>query len=380
MANEAYFSLSLASNDFFCNRVNEKAYLNRCVNENINLVISSPRRYGKTSLIYQALQEYHIIFTYIDFLPATDEAYVKNAILNGVSHLLSQLLEKHKNLKSKILQLFSHWNPKITLTILGQKIEFSPTSVDEKNIQTALLNLNQTMLAAKTKAAFVMDEFQQVGILSQNHHIEAAIRHAVERSKNITYIFSGSNRDLLSQMFNNKSRPLYHLCDHLALNRIEQLELSKFIQQKAQKRWRKKLDEAAVDLILNLTRCHTYYVNQLCRQLWNEKKIPDETLVAKTWQNYVINQTPWIKEDLGKLSPNQRQILAALAFKPTAAVQSQEFSSLVGLSPASIKRVIDTLYRNDYIYQDEGKLYRVVDPAVIHYLNGIDYFSFRRKI
>ena len=259
---------------------------------------------------------------------------------------------------------------------MGQQVELRPQQSAEKSITEALMGLDELAKTFKEPVVVVMDEFQQIGVLSQYHAVEASIRHAVERSEYVAYIFSGSNRHLLSQMFNDKSRPFYHLCEIMKLERIAPLHYRDFIQAAAKKQWKKMLSDDALNEILKLTERHTYYVNALCRQLWKLEKCPTLRQVQECWTLSVSEQYPWIADEVGRLTPNQRLILAALAYQPTMNLQSQTFSKRIGLSPSSIKTAMKPLSDRDLIYQDDQGVYHVLDPAMLTYLKSISAFQF----
>ncbi|MCK4608947.1 MAG: ATP-binding protein [Gammaproteobacteria bacterium] len=376
MLNRSLFPQGIVTGGDFCNRTNERKYLKVCISENSHVVISSPRRYGKTSLVYQTVQENRAIFHHIDFLPTNNSQYVKKAILDGAGRLLYSILPKHKQAEKKMLQLFQNLNPKLVLSTLGQTIELSSPQSVQDSIMEVLTNLDKAAEKFGKRAVLIMDEFQQVGLINEHHVIEASIRHAAERSKNITYIFSGSNRHLLAQMFSDKNRPLYHLCELLKIDRISGKDFAAFLQKKAKQKWGQLLITEALTKILDLTELHPYYVNSLCRMLWRHDEAPSSDVVSNIWHQYVSLQHSWITEDIARLSANQKSILAALAYEPTKELQGQAFVNKVGLIPASIKRVTNTLLKKDYIYKDQNGYYRVLDPAILYYFHSISYFDF----
>jgi AAA+ ATPase superfamily predicted ATPase len=376
MAIKIPFPAGVALGETFCNRHQERENLFENIISNQHCVLVSPRRYGKTSLIMQTLKENKIPHCLIDFFPATHISFVRNAILSGVGHLLTQLLPFHKKIAHSLLIFFKNLNPRIVLSAMGKQVELSPHNTPEKNIIEALMGLDETAKMLKTRVVMVFNEFPQIGNLKQGHEIETSVRHAVERSRWVTYIFSGSNRRLLTQMFNDKKRPLYHLCELIKLDRISREEFSKFTQTAAKKKWGRFFSEEVVKEILELTQCHTYYLNALCRRLWKLPAIPNVKQVEELWKKGINEQHSWISEDVGNLSVNQRLVLAALAYQPVQEPQGQAFCKLTGLTPASIKRALDTLLEKDFVFQNSQRFYQVLDPAILTYLRSIPYFNF----
>lgn len=351
----------------------KRELINQCILSNEHLVLASPRRYGKTSLVLKVIDEKCFPHCAIDFLPATNQQYVKNAILTGAGNLLSSILPKSGKIKRKLLDIFENMNPKIILSALGQSVELTSQETPSKSIITALINLDKAAIDVKKRVVFLMDEFQQIDSIGGSHEIEASIRHVVERSKNITYIFSGSNRHILEQMFNDKKRPLYHLCSLVKIDRIPQEDYMAYLEKAAKKKWNQVLPTTIIDQIFNLTERHTYYVSYLCRQLWKLPTPPSLFDVNTTWKEYVDDQLPWITDDIGRLSANQRSVLAGISSEPTNEPQGQLFSNKTNLLPTSIKRALDTLIKLNMIYQDANGYYYILDPAVATYLRRIKF-------
>ncbi|MFM8454384.1 MAG: hypothetical protein ACKOAD_05425 [Gammaproteobacteria bacterium] len=88
-------------------------------------------------------------------------------------------------------------------------------------IVQSLEKLHELAKNKNKKIIIFMDEFQVIGEIMDNYSIEAAIREVAQKSTHIAYIFSGSNTHLIEQMFYDKKRPFYKLCDLITLNRIK---------------------------------------------------------------------------------------------------------------------------------------------------------------
>jgi uncharacterized protein len=361
------FPSGIATGAAFCNRETERKYLKECFANNEHIVIVAPRRYGKTSLITQAIQESNILSVAIDLLLAVDAMFVLEAILLGVGEICSLILEKETSLKDRMFSIFSAFNPKLTLSAFGQKLELSAKSHHPNTITEALLLLEKIAKESDTQIVFAMDEFQQIATISNNHTIEASIRHAVERSENVTYIFSGSNRNLLEQMFNDKTRPLYHLCELLRLDRIKAISFKSFIEKLSEKKWASMIDNDCLELIMTLTEQHTFYVNRLCRLLWKNEQKPSFETIKRTWENYVHSEQ-WIAEDISKLTANQRNIMKALAKQPTVEIYGEYIRKSTNIPGSSIEKTVLSLKKMDMIYCDNDGFHRVLDPAIRYFL------------
>lgn len=363
-----YFPQGIVTGDNFCNRENERQLLKTSIASHEHIVLVAPRRYGKTSLITQVLKENNFPGVSMDFFFVLSQEEVCKTIAEGISQIMSSLLPKTKAIANKLLDTIKAFNPKITLTLLGHKLEISSKQTTEKSISELLLALDHFAGKANKSCVVVFDEFQQIGQLKENHAVEAAIRHAVERSDHVSYIFCGSNRHLLNEMFSDKSRPLYHLCDLMTINRISKESYHSFLNKMSKKKWEKSLNEDAFDEIIHLTEVHPYHLNALCRRLWRTDDTPTLAEVRKTWDVYVEQQGVWISNDLSQLTLNRRKVLAALASQPSNEPQGHDFSKRVGLSPSGIKKCLMDLQRLDLIYAGQDGYYRVLDPVVAYFL------------
>jgi uncharacterized protein len=175
----------------------------------------------------------------IDLLAAFSEEYVRDQIVDKVSGLVFDILPRVNKAKEKVISIFKKMKPEISIGAFGQKLTFSLTSSPLKDITELLLKLDETVQYFKKEAVVFIDEFQQISKLKNYHSIEASIRHAVERSDKIAYVFSGSNRRLLEQMFGDQGRPLYKLCQTIQLDRIKKDDYMPHLQQLAKNRWKK---------------------------------------------------------------------------------------------------------------------------------------------
>lgn len=365
---ERYFPQGIATDAAFCNREVERSEIKDSIEKHEHLVLIAPRRYGKSSLITQVLKENDFPGICIDLFFVLTQREVTKLITECLSKLMTQLLPKTRTASQKIISAITSLNPKLTINILGQIVEIHTKQTTEKTISELLVALDQVCQETKKSCVLVFDAFQQVAELKENHAIEAAIRHAVERSSQVSYIFCGSKRHLLNEMFSDKTRPLYHLCDLMSVERIGSLSYQKFLNKKARTKWKRHLDEDVIAEILHLTENHPYYVNALCRRLWRCENIISLVDERNAWDKYVNQQSIWIADDLSRLTLNRRKVISALAQQPTNEPQGQVFSVRLGLAPSGIKKALVDLNKLDMIYQDQNGYFKILDPAISYFI------------
>lgn len=366
-----YFPEGVAVGNAFINRQEERKTLINRVNYNKHSVLIAPRRYGKTSLVMKVADEMALPYCSIDLLAAYSEEYVRDQVADKVSRLVFELLPNINKAKEKLVNIFQRMKPEISIGAFGQRLSLSLSNSPLKDITELLLKLDETAKHFKKRAVIFMDEFQQISKLNNYHSIEASIRHAVERSEKIAYVFSGSNRHLLQQMFGDQGRPLYRLCQTINIERMTEDVYRDHLQQLASKRWKKKLPDHIVERIVDATERHPFYINVLCQILWEENHIPSVDAVNTAWHSYVKTQKHIISHDVMALSLNQQRVMTALARLPAREIQSAEFTAPLKLSASSVQQSVDVLMRKDLVYKTADGFYRVLDPAMRYYLDVV---------
>ncbi len=335
------FPPGIAEGDAFCNRSAERKRLAEYVQDLTHVVVVAPRRYGKSSLVRKVVVENDLLYSWTDFLTVSSKKDVEWKVGKAVAGLLYAL---------------------------GASLSIHPNFEKNIEIDEALMGLDNYAHELGKRAVVVFDEFQEISMLKDFKVIEALIRHAVERSKAITYIFSGSNRHLLVSMFGSSDRPLYRLCQTLTIERISEDEYQKFLNQVTPEAWRGPLSSDAFSKIMVLTERHPYYVNGLCRMLWRLNEAPTAADVAAAWAEYVDSNRKAISSDISGLSLNQKRMIATLAAVPGSAVFGKEFSDYADLSTSSIRQVLEVLTAKDIVYQDDEGVYRLLDPALRYFV------------
>lgn len=363
-----YFPTYLALGDAFCNRKQELQKLSYNITNAAPSLIISPRRYGKTSLVVNTLARLKLPYSQVDFYKALTKEDIEIFILNGIGKLLGQLETAPKKLMQLANEFFSNLQIRVVLQHAGVALDFSARKQKQATVSVILEALEKLQfLAAKKnkKVVLFLDEFQVIGEVAFDCSIEAVIREAAQKSTNVAYIFSGSNRHLMEQMFYDKKRPFYKLCDLISIDRISAEDYVEYIQNAAAARWNKKLDQDVLDSILTITERHAYYVNKLCASLWLYDNAPEKDDVCKAWKMLVLENQSVIEREIELLNLNQRRILISLATESGVKEPfGKNFAANLNLPLSSLARSISNLIAKDYVYVDVDGTYKVLDPLV----------------
>jgi AAA+ ATPase superfamily predicted ATPase len=355
-----YFPAKLALGEQFCNRAHEKHYLQENIRRARHTVLIAPRRYGKSSLALQTVCEIKLPLASVDLFLAHDDNAVTKRILSGVSQAVSHLMPIEKKILTQLQSLFSKF--RVSLSAHGFNIDaametggFDP--VDQ--IFTSLQSLANLARKQRKKLVFFIDEFQDIQESNNAKAIQGAIRHVAQESDHIVFIFSGSNRRLLLELFDDKSKPLYMLCDRLHLERMSSSDYHPHLQRLAHKKWKESLSPLVFEKIMSLTELHPYYVNLLCNEVWKNKRLPQIDDIYTSWQTCYELQEDRLISDLEKLTAKQQDVLKALALQPAIAPTGQQFVALTRMPISSVSQTLKSLLDKDMIYK-----VKKIDPLV----------------
>ena len=363
-----YFPTYLALGEAFCNRKDELKRLLHNIEKSIPSLIMSPRRYGKTSLVINTLTKFNLLYVHIDLYKALSKEDIEMYILNGIGKLLGKLETAPKKLINLAGEFFASMQIRVVLEKVGIALDFSRrtnTQTDKITILLEALEKLQILASQKKKKIILfLDEFQVVGDIAKDWSIEAVIREAAQKSQNVVYIFSGSNRHLMEQMFCDKKRPFYKLCDLIAIDKISVEDYSTYIQKSAMLQWGKSLDQDVMEAIFFVTERHAYYVNKLCSILW-QNDLPNKSSVFEIWQKLILENKSIVERELELLSINQRKILILLAEqKMVKEPYGKNFATQLNISASSISRALSGLIAKDYVCVLENNYHKILDPLI----------------
>lgn len=377
-----YFPAKIARAPRFCNRTQERALLSSQINLGRHTVLVSPRRYGKSSLVYQVVQDLQVPCAFVDLFLAHDGNAVTKRILSGISQVISHIMPLSQKALNTAQSFFTRF--KVVLETGGFGLQFIHESIGfdpVEQIYNALESLAKLAKSQNKLVVLFIDEFQDIANADNARSIQGAIRHVAQDASNLIFIFSGSNRQLLLQLFDDKNKPFYMLCDKLFLDRMSSVDYKPYIQEAAQATWGEWLEDAVIEKILVLTELHPFYVNLLCHEVWKQKevmKLPTVEDVIHAWISCYETERRRLISELEHLTKNQQDILKSIAQQSVEEPSSQKFLLQVGLPLSSVRSGIKTLIEKDLLYKvkDEDESipnlkkgqYRVLDPLLAYAL------------
>lgn len=339
---------------YFCDREDETEKLLEAFKSNRNVTLTSLRRMGKTGLIYHVFykvrSEKSVSAHYLDIMPTSD----LNGFIQALGMIVSKELAAGKgNFIKKVGDLFKSVRPLIKYDGLSGQPLLSFEFRNEEEMTHTLDEIFNILGNQKKNLFIALDEFQQI-VNYPEKNVEALLRSKIQAINNVTWIFSGSHKQLLLSIFGKHSRPFYQSTDMLHLTPINSDKYKRFIHRNFQKAGL-ILEDHVADKILDLTRNHTFYVQYLCNRLFslNSGNISFK-IVDAVWLEILKEREFVFYNYRNLLTRYQFRLLRAFA-QEEKVVQALagEFITKHGLnSPSSVKSALEVLMKKELITRE----------------------------
>lgn len=352
------------SNEYFCDRENETNELISSILNGRNTVIVSPRRMGKTGLIEHCFAKNKIRKDYYTFFI---DIYATGTIKELVYLLGKQIFD---TLKPKGKKIIGHFFS--TIASLRTAFKLDPLTglplfdIGIGEIKQPLLSLEEifTYLESANKRCIVaIDEFQKIACYPEKN-VEAILRTHIQKCKNTNFIFSGSHRHIIHNIFFSASKPFYQSAMLLNLEPIAYTSYLEFIK-KFFKKAGKNISEEHIRMLYTLFEGHTWYMQVILNRLYEHLDCGDEMTGAVV--NYLLNTIVETNKTVyqgmvAMLSERQKEMLFAIGKEGKATeITSTAFIKKHGLfSPSSAQSAIRQLLEKEFITKKDG-VYQIYD-------------------
>jgi hypothetical protein len=372
--NNPFLLKGYVSKELFCDRETEVEQLFRNIQNGIDTTLISPRRMGKTGLIFRFFDHLrengNIKSIYVDIFSSRS--------LSEFIKLLSEaiLLEfpEKTPVGNQFLEFIKGFRPLIGYDPLsGQpQIQINYQSAQEK--EYTLQGLFNFLENQDELIVVAIDEFQQISSYPEKN-IEALLRTYIQKLTNVRFIFCGSQRILMINIFSNIKRPFYASTQFLFLEKINREAYSSFIQNKFSESGM-QITGDALTMILEWSLMHTFYTQSLCNILYylSESQITTETVKLACVELLKRNE-PVFYQYRQLLTTAQWNFLIAIAKEgEVKQLTAQKFISQYEIgTPANARRISKSLLEKELLLELPSKketTYRVYDVFLSRWLEN----------
>ena len=360
-----------AGAEYFCDRVQETQQLVELTTNGNNIALISPRRVGKTDLIRHYLSQPQIkdnYYTfYIDIYATTSIRDFVNAFGRAI---LEELKPKGKVVWEGFLSILRSLRSNVSYDI-NNFPTWSVSIGDIEHPETTLDEIFYYLSHADKPCIVAIDEFQQIVDYTDAPSIEATLRTYIQKCVNATFIFAGSKRHLMGEIFTSSSRPFYQ---SVMIMNLAPISLDKYVEfaQRQFVNYGKQIEAEAVEETYRrfegITSCNQRVLNVLFL------KTPQGQLCTRAMVDNAIDYILGLFHEtyadlLEKLPHKQREVFIAIAREGKAkGITGKAFIKKYHLQTVSVvNAAVRGLLDKDLITEDKGT-YTIYDPFFAHWI------------
>ena len=362
------------SDHYFCDREQETQFLTKQLENGRNVALISSRRIGKSGLIHHLFNQSAIKEQYYVFFV---DLYATNSLAELVYALGKEIYEQLKPIKTQ-------WKEKFFQIVSSFRVGFkldamtgSPTfDIGLGDIQAPLTTLDEIFRyidEADKPCMIAIDEFQQISEYTEKN-VEAFLRTKIQQCKKGQFIFAGSKRHMMSQMFLSSSKPFYQSAVTMGLEPIPLKAYTQFVKDLFAE-YNKDIKEEVVETVWKRYEGFTWYVQMMMNELFvltPDGGICTTDSIETAWKNVVLSQEMGYRETMNRLAPKQKIVLQAIAKEGNARnITSAQYIQKYHLNSASsVQAAVKSLLKNEMVTYEEG-CYRLSDFFFAEWLANI---------
>ena len=355
---------------YFCDRVKDTETLVRHILNGRNVALISPRRLGKSGLIHHTFAQDVIkdryTTIYVDIYATKDLCEMVKALSEAIVKAVGQKKSWHEKFFSFIKSLRVGFH----IDAVSGEPSFDIGIGDIENPDKTIRELFDYMEASEKPCILAIDEFQQIREYPQTN-TEAFIRSLVQQCSRTSFIFCGSKRHTMTDIFYSPAKPFFQSVISQSLKPIPMETYVEFAGRMFSQRG-KILDRAAAEAIYRMFDGCTWYMQMMMNEMFaltKEGMTCTTEYIDFAWDNIIMAQEDRYQAILYGLAPKQKQLLQAIASdRIVEGITSSDFVKRHRLvSASSVQAALKPLLKNDIVTCEEG-IYRIYDYFFADYL------------
>ncbi len=333
----------------------------------INVILMSPRRLGKTSLVKHVcnkLDEEDIITVYLDIFGCKSEYDFYNKL---AAEVLKQTASKHELWLEEAKEFIYRLTPKISFSPEpNADFAISLGITPKTHTPEEVLGMAEKIAIKKGKRIVIcIDEFQQIGEMANSKQVQARLRTVWQHQKQVSYCLFGSKHHLMSAIFLHRSMPFYQFGDIISLDKIATADWVEYIVSHFSD-GKRTISRALAEDICKFTENYSAYVQQLSWLVFTQKEEGEtvtEEDVKQAMNDLLATNEILFMQMIEPLSEYQLNFLRAIASGVTKDFGLSEVREEYKLgSYSNINRLKTALLERDLI-EKRGAETVMTDPV-----------------
>ena len=347
------------SDKYFCDRSEETTFLRKQIQNGRDVALISPRRIGKSGLIQHFFnqsdikEQYYVFF--IDIYATTSLA---EFVYTLGKEIYAQLKPQSTLWKEKFFQVICSFRIGFKLDSMTGEPSFDLGLGDIQAPQTSLDEIFAYIEEADKPCIIAIDEFQQISEYAEKN-VEALLRTKIQMCHHAQFIFSGSKRHVMCNMFNTPSKPFYQSTISMGLEPIPVLTYISFATRLFEER-DKHIDKEVIKAVWTQYDGYTWFVQMMMNELYAltpSGKTCTAMMIDEARRNVIMSQEQSYKDMMANLPPKQKIVLQAIAREGIAQnITSAKFIKKYNLNSASsVQSAVKMLLKNDIVTQTNNE-------------------------
>ncbi|ADQ80412.1 putative ATPase [Paludibacter propionicigenes WB4] len=355
---------SATSGEQFTDRVQDAERLLANFKHGVSVILISPRRWGKTSLVQKVsamAQSKDIKVVNLDIFSCRN---AEDFYQLFATEVIKQTANKWEEWAENAKKFLSALIPKISFGIdpntdFSVSLDFSNTRLNDE-----LLDLPQKIAKDKGfRIVVCIDEFQQIAEFLDHVHFQKKLRSVWQLQTEVSYCLYGSKKHVLSELFSNQSMPFYKFGDIFFLQKISTDDWITFICERFRSTG-KSISAELARKICDTVENHSSYVQQLAWNVWIKTKTSATSTDVDAALIDLFNQNSMLYyRYIEGLSGFQINFLRAVADgKSNEFTRSETLQNYHLGTSANVKRLKDALEKKELI-DITGRIVSFNDPV-----------------
>ena len=350
--------------EYFCDRKAESERMIKLLTNGNNVVLKSDRRMGKTGLIQYCFDQPVLHDNYYTFfLDILHTTCLQELVHELGRTVYEQTVPRGKKMVQNFVKALRSIAGKMGFDASTGLPTFSVGLGDIEQPEYTLEEIFGYLQQADKPCIVAIDEFQQVAKYPEIN-IEALLRGHIQRIDNCRFVFAGSERHMLEQMFDSRKHPFYKSADNMNLGAINRDVYVDFMCQKFHEQGR-TLDADVAKDVYDMFEGHTYYVQKTMNEAFADTSRGDKCTVetlGTAVSDILAGNDYYYRELLSRMTIKQKMLLYAIAEDGLATqITSADFIKRHKLTSASsVQSAVKRLLSDGYVVEEDRR-YRVND-------------------
>ncbi|MBQ6227164.1 MAG: ATP-binding protein [Prevotella sp.] len=367
MIENPFITYGYESAEYFCDRKAETRELITMLTNGNHTALISPRRMGKTGLIHHCFAQKEIQDRYYTFLI---DIYATKNLQDMVYRIGQVIVNRLKSRGQSAIDGFLRFVTSLRTGISfdGQgNASWNVGVGDIKSPNFTLEEIFNYLKAADRKCIVAIDEFQVIADYPERN-VEELMRTYVQECRNAVFVFSGSQKSMMSEMFSSPARPFYQSVSMMFLKPVALPAYESFAKGHFEHAGKQIADDV-VKVIYERFDGTTWYLQKVLNQLFATKDSVVVGDIDKAVEQIINQNEEAYKDVLYQLTARQRDLLVAVSRERKAKhITGSAFIKRYHLTTASsVQKSAKILTEKQLLTHQQG-IYEVYDKFMSEWL------------